>query len=190
MTERGVLSYPALPPDRREIARYAGCPGDVLPPLLEECLAEAEKAVANRVAWAVYPLAFTDEGLDLGFAGTASRDLMKNLLGCERIVLFAATVGPGPDRLARKYARLSPAKAQLFQAIGAERVETLCDAFCRDFGKEIPLRPRFSPGYGDLPLTLQREIFAALELEKTLGLTLGENLLMTPTKSVTAIAGW
>ena len=61
---------------------------------------------------------------------------------------------------------------------------------CRDFGKEIPLRPRFSPGYGDLPLAMQREIFAALPLEKALGLTLGENLLMTPTKTVTAIAGF
>lgn len=190
MTSRGVRDWEPLPPDRGEIARYAGCPGGALPPLLEECLAEAENAVRNKVAWACYPVSCTDGGLDLGFAETASRDLARNLLGCERIVLFAATVGAGMDRLVRKYSRLSPVKAQLFQAIGAERVETLCDAFCRDFGREIPLRPRFSPGYGDLPLAMQKDIFIALNLEKTLGLTLGDNLLITPTKTVTAVAGW
>ncbi|MBP5289618.1 MAG: Vitamin B12 dependent methionine synthase activation subunit [Clostridia bacterium] len=190
MNRSGVLDWPHLPPDRGEIARYAGCPGGVLPPLLEECLTEAEGVVKNRVAWRCYPVSFTEEGLDLGFAETASRDLARNLLGCENIVLFAATAGPGLDQLVRKYSRLSPAKAQLFQAVGAERVETLCDAFCREFGREIPLRPRYSPGYGDLPLSLQRDVFAALNLEKALGLTLGDNLLITPTKTVTAIAGW
>ena len=190
MKDRGVQDYPFLPWDRAEVARYAGCPKGEEPPLLAECLAEAEGAVRSRVAWACFPVRFTEDGLDLGFAETASRDLMRNLLGCEKIVLFAATAGAGMDQLTRKYARLSPAKAQLFQAIGAERAETLCDAFCRDFGKDVPLRPRFSPGYGDLPLTLQREVFAALNLEKTLGLTLGENLLITPTKTVTAIAGF
>ncbi len=190
MTERGVCDYPALPVNKEEIARYAGCPRGVLPPLLEACLAEAAGAVQNRVAWACFSVSLTDEGMDLGFCKTPSRDLARNLLGCERIVLFAATVGAGMDRLVQKYARLSPAKAQLFQAIGAERVETLCDAFCRDFGKDVPLRPRYSPGYGDLPLSVQRDVFAALPLEKSLGLTLGDNLLITPTKTVTAIAGW
>ena len=190
MTERGVREFPALPWDRGEIARYAGCPKGTLPPLLEECLPEAASVVRNRVAWACYPIVFTDEGLDLGFCRTGSRDLTRSLLGCEHVVLFAATVGAGMDRLVQKYARLSPAKAQLFQAIGAERAEALCDAFCREFGALLPLRPRFSPGYGDLPLAMQRDIFAALNLEKTLGLRLGENLLMTPTKTVTAVAGW
>ena len=114
MMERGIESYPFLPWNKREIARYAGCPGDAIPPLLEECLPEAQGAVVSRVAWAVYPVVFTDGGLDLVFAKTASRDLMRNLWGCEKIVLFAATVGPGLDLLAKKYARLSPAKAQLF----------------------------------------------------------------------------
>ena len=49
--------------------------------------------------------------------------------------------------------------------------------------------PRFSPGYGDLPLTAQREMFRMLECEKRIGVYLNESLLMSPSKSVTAIVG-
>ena len=79
----------------------------------------------------------------------------------------------------------------MMQAVGAERVEALCDAFCEQFRREngVGLRPRFSPGYGDLPLAAQRELFALLDCPRKIGLTLNESLLMSPTKSVTAFAG-
>jgi cobalamin-dependent methionine synthase I len=108
----------------------------------------------------------------------------KFLDGKDEAVLFAATVGLGVDRLIHRYASVSPVKALLFQAIGAERIETLCEAFC----KELGLKKRFSPGYADLALETQRGIFAALGCEKRLGISLTDSLLMTPTKSVTAIA--
>ena len=57
----------------------------------------------------------------------------------------------------------------------------------RDSG--LAVRPRFSPGYGDLPLALQREVFAALDCPRRIGLTLSDSLLMSPTKSVTALIG-
>ena len=184
-----VRHYPALPVDRAEIARYALSPGHE-PPHLSEALAEAEGAVRNAVAYCVFPVRDEGDEIDLGFAKTASRDLRRALAGCDRVLLFAATVGAGMDRLVARYSLLSPAKAQLFQAIGAERVEALCDAFCRDMKADFPtLRPRYSPGYGDLPLAFQRDVFAALDPVKRLGLTLNESDLMTPTKSVTALAG-
>jgi len=51
------------------------------------------------------------------------------------------------------------------------------------------LTSRFSPGYRDLPLTLQREIFTLLEPSRRIGLSLNASLLMSPSKSVTAIVG-
>ena len=80
------------------------------------------------------------------------------------------------------------------QAIGAERIEALCNAFSLEMKNEYAksgrsLRPRFSAGYGDLPLELQREIFNALGCERRIGLTLNDSLIMSPSKSVTAIIG-
>ena len=111
-------------------------------------------------------------------------------MGCDSVIIFAATVGIGIDRLVHKYSKLSPAKALIFQSIGTERIEALCDVLTEDIkslGKDI--RNRFSAGYGDLPLETQKEIFKLLSPQKNIGLTLGDSLLMSPTKSVTAFIG-
>ena len=50
-------------------------------------------------------------------------------------------------------------------------------------------KPRFSPGYGDFPLDFQRDIFATMSLAKNIGITLNNSLLMSPSKSVTAVIG-
>ena len=110
------------------------------------------------------------------------------------MVLFGASIGIEIDRLIAKYSRVSPLKALVFQAIGAERIERLCDEFSRDIAKEKGLegktcRPRFSPGYGDLPIEMQREIFKVLDCQRKIGLTLNASMIMSPTKSVTAIIG-
>ena len=171
-------SYSAPPIDRREIMRYAGVRGDApeIEALLQECLAEAEDKLTYKVCYGTFPVSFFDS--------IKSEGLKKHLEGCREAVIFAATVGIGIDRLIARYSSLSPTKALLFQAIGAERIEALCDEFNAEFGGG-----RFSPGYGDLPLGFQKEIFKILDCPKRIGLTLNESMLMSPSKSVTAIIG-
>lgn len=187
-------TYPAPPYDKEEIFRYAGIKGDAreFTGLAEECLGEAEGKLSFRVCYARFPVSVRGDSVDLAFAATRSSALAKNLAGCAFSCVFAATVGIGIDRMIAKYAVLSPAKAVMFQAIGAERIESLCNAFCGDLAREegCALKPRFSPGYGDLPLALQKDIFRALRCEKNIALTLNESLLMSPSKSVTAIVGF
>ena len=188
--------YGAPPLDRREIARYLRAERLAeLPELereVESAMAEAMGQLSYRLCYAEFPFAIRDGELNLGFACVRSGALAKNLAGCTHVVVFAATVGIGLDRLIAKYSRLSPTRALALQALGAERVEALCDAFETDlclasFGGRI--HARFSPGYGDLPLDFQREIFRLLDPPRRIGLTLNESLLMSPTKSVTALIG-
>ena len=49
--------------------------------------------------------------------------------------------------------------------------------------------PRYSPGFGDLPITVQKEFLNLLDAGRRMGITLGESFLMAPSKSVTAIIG-
>lgn len=171
-------NFAAPPVDRREILRYAGCRAEMpeISALLDECLREVRSVLRFSVCWAEYPVP----------AEIRSRDLRKNLAGCDRVVVFAATVGLELDRRIGRYSRVAPSKAVMLQAIGAERIEALCDAFQREIGC---LRPRFSPGYGDLPLAAQREIFRALAPERHIGVSLNDSRLMSPSKSVTALIG-
>lgn len=196
--ENRIFTYvcEAPPVDRAEILRYAGARGDAgeTERLLEECLAEAADLLTYRVCYREFPITRREGLLDLGFAETASESLSRNLADCTSVVLFAATVGLGIDRLIARYGRVSPTRALLLQAIGNERVEALCDAFNRETdgilrSRGLFTRPRFSPGYGDLPLSIQRNVFAALDCQRRIGLTLNESLLMSPSKSVTALIG-
>ena len=98
----------------------------------------------------------------------------------------------GLDRLIARYSSLSPVRALCLQAIGAERIESLCDTFQTELCYATfhgRIHARFSPGYGDLPLDFQREIFRTLDCPRRIGLSLSESLLMSPSKSVTALIG-
>ena len=86
------------------------------------------------------------------------------------------------------------AKASFLNAIGAAAVENVCDQLneelCRIAAEEgKSLRPRYSAGYGDFSLENQRGIFDLLSPAKQIGLTLKDNLIMVPEKSVTAVIG-
>lgn len=184
-------TYEAPPVSERDILRYAGAKvaDDELYNLLHLCLDEVEGKLVYRVCYREVTVRTEGTVCDLEVFRISSRDLASHLDGCEHAILFAATVGIELDRLITKYGRLSPARALMLQVIGAERIEALCDAFCTDLAKEYRTTARFSPGYGDLPLSYQKELFAVLDCERKIGLTLTDSLLMLPTKSVTAIVG-
>lgn len=189
-----IKTYPAPPFCEREILRYAGCKtadGEILA-LLSSCLDEVKDKLVYKVCYREFSLQITDGVCDFGAFTLRSNRLAQNLRGCETALVFAATVGVEIDRLIAKYGKLSPAKALFFQAIGAERIEALCNAFCAEAEGErkTKAKPRFSPGYGDLPLETQKTLFAALDCAKKIGVCLNESMLMSPSKSVTAIIGF
>ena len=184
-----------IPFDEKEILRYAMLPSfapkpEELP--LQECLKAAKGAAQCRAVWRRYLLVRDGDTLDLGFAKTDSRDLKKHLEGCGEILLFACTAGAETDRRIARAKLLSPARGLLMHAIGAQQVEGGCDRLCARLAQQFPdrqLTDRFSPGYGDLTLEMQRDVMAALDCGRTIGITLTDSLLMTPSKSVTAIIG-
>ena len=186
-------SYAEPPFCQKEILRYAGCKeisGETAA-LTKECIGETENKLTYKVCYCRLSVEVRGNLCDFGLFSFSSEKLALNLSGCKSAVLFAATVGVEIDRLIAKYSRISPAKALMLGAIGAERIEALCDAFCADVAAEynLKLKPRFSPGYGDLPIECQKDIFSILSPEKHIGLFLTDSLLMSPSKSVTAIVG-
>lgn len=187
--------YSAPSINRREIYRYMQAKqSEELDALIDRGLALALDKLSYKVCYTELAINKSDGMLDLGFAMTDSHDLVKYLDGCKSIILFAATVGIDLDRLILRYSKLEPSMALCLQAIGSERAEALCDAFCDDMSNKYAaddktLRPRFSAGYGDLPLSLQTDIIATLQTPKNIGVSLNQSLLMSPTKSVTAIIG-
>ena len=196
MTPVQRWSAPLPEVDLREMLRYAACraPDEQVTALAASAAEEGCRVLRPALCWREVPLTVTAHRVDLGFTAFDSQKLAAVLTGCDRAVIFAATMGLELDRLIARHGRLSPARGLMLQALGAERIEALCDSFCDFLAAEyapcglVP-RQRFSPGYGDLPLQNQRAFFDALQCHKEIGLYLNESLLMSPTKSVTAIVG-
>ncbi len=184
-------SYTPPPINEKEVLRYAGvrCADGKTEELLRSAVKECLDVFTYNACYKELSVSMCGKEVDFGAFKVSSSDLAKNLSGCDRAMIFAATVGIGIDRLILKHSRLSPSRAVMLGAIGAERIEALCDMLCADIGFGLEVRPRFSPGYGDLALDVQRDIFALLDAPRKIGISLNESLSMSPTKSVTAIMG-
>ena len=189
--------------NEREILRYLGYKsGQEADAQTRQLIVREEEELFRtaefRSVYRIFPIThITEDVVDFGFTRIISRNLAKNLKGCGQAAFLAATLGSGVEHLLWKYNRLQVSRAVVLQAVSVEALEEYCDACEEEIlaalssGGEGPyyLRPRFSPGYGDLPLEFQREFLQILETPKKIGVTLTDSLLMMPSKSVTAIIG-
>ena len=194
MMEIKVIKPTLTPPDVGEILRYSGARGEneTLRREVELLLPSLDRIIKPAACYAELPVSVDNGEVRLGSIAVRSESLSKLLLGAECVIVFAVTLGVGLDREISRLGASSPAKQLFADAYGAERVEAACDSLCETLKSEHPdlcRTRRFSAGYGDVPLKLQRDIFRLLDCPRRIGLTLNESLLMSPSKSVTAIVG-
>ena len=190
-----ILELTLPPISDKEVYRYAGIRADEgqFASLLSECKSELVPHLKGLVVYRLVEFSADGELFDIGGIRVKSRSLAKSFIGVKKAVVFVATVGLEVDRLVHRYGRVALAKAHMINSLGVERVEALCDEFCRYVKNEMPeslsLTKRFSAGYGDLALDIQRDIFSLLTPDKLIGVSLNDSLIMSPTKSVSAIIG-
>ena len=106
-------------------------------------------------------------------------------------VYLCGTLGAAFDQWQRRLSALSGADAYFSQQIGLDAVEREMDALEAEARASLSegetLRPRRSPGYGKMPLSLSREIIDKLDATLRIGVAVTESDLLVPSKSVTAI---
>lgn len=184
--------------DRAEIIRYLGYGNEVpdasVQALIEECVAEVEQASEAKSIMRRFPVKVSEDTVEAAGLSFQSRQLARNLKDCGEVVFFAATLGSGVDRLLYKYSRIQVSKAVVVQATAAAAIESYCNQCQRALETEcavegLYVRPRYSPGYGDLPLAVQGDFLQVLQSHKTVGIVLTDGDIMLPEKSVTALMG-
>lgn len=156
---------------------------------IKELIEEHNSAVSYRYAYAVMPVNVIDDIIEFDFMRIQSKSLAKVLDGSKQVVLIAFSSGIDIDRLISKKQYISNAEAFILDAIASAGVESfanyVCNAICA--GKQTT--KRFSPGYADFPLESQNKILKRLDAQNTVGITLSNDLLMIPMKSITAVIG-
>lgn len=190
--------------DRAEVLRYLRLPTHLsehdLPTDIIEQLDRAEQyvlqAASPRFIHREFAVTHTEDGVRLN--GTAltltGRDIADLLGNSSSCILLAATLGKECDELIRRTEAHDMSMAVMLDAMASAAVENLCDQVQRTLAENFAesalfLTRRYSPGYGDLPLSLQKPLCAVLDTTRRIGLTVSGSGILLPRKSVTAVIG-
>ena len=181
-----------ITPDKKMALRFMGCKdfSADMEDIYGKCLEEYKKAALFKAVYRKTSVTFYGEkGIRFDFGEIESESLRKNLEGCTSAFIFAATSGSAVDRLIMKMTKISAAYGMVTDCIASSGIEVFCDRINDEMKEGRTLKPRYSPGYGDVSLCCQSDILSFVDAYRKIGLTLTETYLMTPIKSVTAIVG-
>ena len=182
--------------DVREALRYLGAAraDDATRRQAEEIARELEAQVTPRFVFREFAVEIDAQGVRLPGAGLLLPGQMActMLRSCPRAALLVCTLGAGFERLLRAAQARDMGRAVVLNACGSAYVEAGCDEAERQIAALHPdlyLSDRFSPGYGDLPLTVQAPLLRAVDAGRRLGVTVTDSHLLIPAKTVTAVIG-
>ncbi len=177
-----------------ETLRYAGmahCQEEQLLSLAKEVVAVCEEKMQPMVVYRIFEITSMAKDcviLDNGIRLNGSL-VVKYLSGCLKVCITVGTVGLPVDRMISAYGHKSSVEGLFADAAGSAAIEAVMDVFCDHISKKYHTKPRISPGYGDFPLANQSVIFSLLDATKNIGTCLNDSLLISPSKSVSALVG-
>ncbi|MBQ7515396.1 MAG: methionine synthase [Schwartzia sp.] len=191
-----IFNAPLTAVDAKETRRYAGlAKADFDETIIREACEEAALLAGPRGVWHRYAYDCQRQTIDAAegvvLAGTA---IGRHLAGCESVICLAATVGEAiEEAVTRHFQEGRYAYSTILDAAATAAVEQTADALERAVrpavAKEgLTMRWRFSPGYGDWPLTGQTDLLR-ISGAAEIGIRLTESLMLLPRKSVTAVIG-
>ena len=179
-------SLPSI--DRTQAFRYMGLhskPDERFQNLADTCEKKLLSAVNPRYCWKVFP----KQSLTALLTGN---DIQKHLENCNTVILFCATLSQGADTCIRTAQAVDMLSGMMTDAMASALTEQFCDIAEAEILSQFPEKFstwRFSPGYGDMPLSIQPDFLNIISAEKRLGICVSEGGLLIPTKSVTAVIG-
>jgi hypothetical protein len=195
-------SIPAVPKKEIILSRLGYQKGvtalnsdDVL--LIEECIRQGSFLCKPEGVYLTVPVSsrsdsgiILDNGMSFGSLG-----LLKLLKDSSSVVLMAATVGREiTERVSNEVEKGNAAAGLILDSVASQTADAALDWIVQMLNKILAregkklTKHRYSPGFGDLPLSYQKEIFEALKLYK-LNMSITEKFMLVPEKSVIAIAG-
>lgn len=191
-----IYNAPLPKVDAAETRRYAGLKKATFDEeKIRQAADEAALLAAPRGIWQQYP--YDSERHTVASAPEClirGRSIEKHLQGAEAVIVLAATVGEAIEEAVTAHFDAGRyAYAVLLDAAATAAVEQVADAMEKTMQpaaarQGYAMRWRYSPGYGDWPLTEQPHLIRLAKAEE-IGIHLTESLMLWPRKSITAIIG-
>ncbi len=160
--------------------------------LIEGEIKRAKKLIRGKGAYIILPVKTKskDEVIlkNITLKGAA---IARAMAKAKEVALFVDTIGPALEvEVNRLYQKDEYTKATILDTIGSvaadEGAEYLSSIIVDEAKKKNT--PRFSPGYGDWDLSIQKRLLEVTQAAK-IGVTCNEAFFMIPRKSVSAVIG-
>ena len=174
--------------NRKEAVRYLGGSGIQLNYRMDCLMDECEKVILQKAS-PKFLYIIKDLPCDEIMHG---KDINNHPENCEKAIVICDTLGAEIDKVIRISQISDMAKAVVLDSFASVALEQVCCKVDELLAEKYPdyyMTFRFSPGYGDYPIELQKDFLKMLDAPRKIGLTVNDNYLLTPAKSVTAVAG-
>lgn len=181
-----------------EALRYLGygekSPDDNIQKIINSAEKELLGVIQPRHLYQSFVIKGVENGVTLENTNLilTGKDIKNHLTGCKKVVLLCATISSGVDKLIRVSQLSDMTKTVIIDSLASVAIEQVCNLVeeeIREKFLEFNQTWRYSPGYGDFPIEIQKDFLDVLNAPKRIGLMATESSMLTPTKSVTAVIG-
>lgn len=187
--------------DKKEVLRYLGYKNGVIDAntnlLIDECINEAKEISNWKYTYKIFGIEKSEEQVRLLESNLVleGEDILEHLKESSMCAVMAVTLGSNMDTKIKYYEKVSITRALILDACASVCVEWVCDEAQKEIRKEaqsktLDITYRYSPGYGDFSIDIQPKIINALDAQKNIGLTVTEDNILIPRKSVSAVIGF
>ena len=194
------MNFKGLSIPKKEVLRYLGHKNQEIngniDRLIDETIEEAKELIAPKKVVARYRITIKDTGVYLDNTNLVltGEDIKNHLKYSKDIYIMAVTLGSVIEKKIAYYEKIDLTKAIILDSCATTAVEEFCNYIEEDIKKiaeneNMGITFRYSPGYGDLPIDIQKVFLDTLNATKVIGLTVSRHNLLMPRKSVTAIIG-
>ncbi len=162
--------------------------------IVSETFGRLEGYIEPRCIYGRFHIARFDGGIELEGARIYSNDIARLTSRSDDCVILAATLGHETDRRITLAQNRNMLDGLALDACASVRIDAFIDEYMKSeiagcLHENERMTTRFSPGYGDLSMNVTEDIITILDAAKRIGLSVTRSMMMSPVKSVTAIAG-
>ncbi|MHA1766674.1 MAG: vitamin B12 dependent-methionine synthase activation domain-containing protein [Promethearchaeota archaeon] len=187
--------------EKDEILRYLGgnekINDDLTDQMINEGIEEIRRISVPKFQFRIFKIKKNQDNIQVlnSTLFLKGKDIIKHLLYSNKVVIMAVTLGIQVDQRIKYYSKVDLTRAVILDACATTYIEAICDELEKEIKKiadhsDSNITFRYSPGYGDLSLIIQDEILKILNSSSIIGLTVTNEHLLIPSKSVTAIIGF
>lgn len=184
--------------NKKEALRYLGygnnTPNKKISSIVDECEKQLLSIMQPKFLYSIFDIAIKSDCIEVIDTNLILKgnDIINHLEGCSNLAIMCCTLSFGVDKLIRQYQVSDMTRAVICDSLSSASIEQVCDYVEQEIKQKYPdmyQTFRYSAGYGDLSIDIQKDILDLLQAQKKIGLCTTESSILTPKKSVTAFIG-